>query len=88
MTTLWDAYKEAENEQARAEADKWFTPVQTKKCVHTEHCCIEDGCKYDNDDCPVWLGLQAQSHPCEYCDGKIPVVLKETIGKRQAYAFG
>lgn len=42
-------------------------PQSYKKCVHTEHCCIYNGCKYGDDDCPVWLGLKPQSYP--YCDG-------------------
>ena len=36
------------------------------KCVHTEHCCRNCGCKY-NDHCPVWLGYKVQSYPCEGC---------------------
>lgn len=38
-----------------------------KKCVHTEHCCRIHGCKYGDDDCPVWLGYKSQSYPCESC---------------------
>ncbi len=42
---------------------------KTKKCVHTEHCCIEHGCKYGEEDaCPVWLGYKPQSYPCESCE--------------------
>lgn len=37
------------------------------KNVHTEHCCVEHGCKYGDLDCPVWLGYQRQSYPCEDC---------------------
>ena len=33
------------------------------KCVHTEHCCAEMGCKYGDYDCPVWLGYKKQSFP-------------------------
>jgi len=35
--------------------------------VHTEHCCIEHGCKYSHDDCPVVAGKMRQSHKCETC---------------------
>ncbi len=42
-------------------------PVQQAKCVHTEHCCVEHGCKYGHDDCPVVSGLKNQSYPCESC---------------------
>lgn len=38
-----------------------------QKCVHTEHCCIYHGCKYGDDNCPVWLGYKPQSYP--YWDG-------------------
>lgn len=39
----------------------------TEKCVHTEHCCIDHGCKYGDADCPVCLGLKPQSFQCEQC---------------------
>ena len=35
--------------------------------VHTEHCCIYHGCKYNDDDCPVASGKQPQSYLCEDC---------------------
>lgn len=35
--------------------------------VHTEHCCYKHGCKYANEQCPVTLGIQSQSYPCEEC---------------------
>lgn len=35
--------------------------------VHTEHCCLEHGCKYGDDDCPVETGRKRQSYQCEYC---------------------
>jgi len=38
------------------------------KDVHTEHCCVDHGCKYCDDNCPVELGLKKQSYPCEDCD--------------------
>lgn len=39
------------------------------KCVHTEHCCKEHGCKYgEGKYCPIENGTKKQSFPCEYCD--------------------
>lgn len=38
-----------------------------RRCVHTEHCCVNHGCKYGDPDCSVWLGLRNQSYPCETC---------------------
>lgn len=38
-----------------------------EKNVHTEHCCLEHGCKYNDLNCPVATGKQKQSHPCEMC---------------------
>ncbi len=40
----------------------------SNKNVHTEHCCCKHGCKYGNEDCPVFLGVQKQSFPCENCE--------------------
>ncbi len=37
------------------------------KCSHTEHCCALHGCKYNNPDCPVYLGHKPQSFTCEDC---------------------
>lgn len=31
------------------------------------HCCIEHGCKYGYDDCPVVLGIIKQEGLCEQC---------------------
>lgn len=39
-----------------------------EKCVHTEHCCLTHGCKYNDDDCPVINGVKPQSFPCEICE--------------------
>jgi hypothetical protein len=41
------------------------------KCVHTEHCCVKHGCKYGDDNCPVWLGYKRQSFPCELCSEEL-----------------
>jgi len=38
------------------------------KCVHTEHCCKEHGCKYREDNCPVVRGVKNQSYLCEECE--------------------
>jgi hypothetical protein len=39
----------------------------TKKDVHTDHCCIVHGCKYDEDDCTVESGELVQEYLCEDC---------------------
>ncbi len=36
------------------------------RCCPT-HCCIEHGCKYGYEDCPVVLGEVKQAYPCETC---------------------
>ena len=65
-------------EQAQRIKDVWgykepepphvFTSDQ--KCVHTEHCCVQNGCKYgEEDSCPVWLGYKKQSYG-SYEDGE------------------
>lgn len=38
-----------------------------KKDVHTEHCCVEHGCKYSDVTCTVTTGKAPASHPCEWC---------------------
>lgn len=38
------------------------------KGVHATHCCKEHGCKYGDEDCPVYLGIIKQEYPCEYCE--------------------
>lgn len=40
------------------------------KNVHTEHCCIQHGCKYGDNDCPVYSNRTQviQSYPCESCN--------------------
>lgn len=47
----------------------WVIP-ESKKDVHTEHCCILHGCKYGEDDyyCTVATGRKPQSYPCESCN--------------------
>jgi len=35
---------------------------------HSSHCCIRHGCKYDNENCSVVLGILEQEYPCEACE--------------------
>lgn len=37
------------------------------KDAHTEHCCLEHGCKYFDPDCTVMSGEKEQSYECEDC---------------------
>lgn len=47
----------------------------TKIGVHQTHCCSIHGCKYGDDDCPVYLKEIKQAYPCESCElDKIYVV--------------
>ena len=50
------------------------------KCVHTEHCCLQHGCKYGDYDCPVTSGIKIQSFDCEDCveDKKDPMYIRIT----------
>jgi hypothetical protein len=41
---------------------------KNKYGVHASHCCIEHGCKYGDEDCPVVSGEIKQKYLCEYCD--------------------
>ncbi len=45
--------------------------MNKNKCVHTEHCCILHGCKYNDDDCPVENNIKPQSCLCESCSFQI-----------------
>lgn len=41
---------------------------ESKKDVHTEHCCVLHGCKYmENFSCPVVQKQKPQSFICETC---------------------
>jgi hypothetical protein len=45
------------------------TPQTEKKTdVHTEHCCIDHGCKYGDKNCTIVTGAKVQSYPCEECE--------------------
>jgi hypothetical protein len=35
--------------------------------AHDTHCCIEHGCKYGQEDCPVANGVRRQQYMCETC---------------------
>ena len=37
--------------------------------VHATHCCLEHGCKYGDDDCPVMMGTVdgLSAEECEHC---------------------
>ena len=35
--------------------------------VHAAHCCLKHGCKYADEDCPVYSGKIDQKYPCEFC---------------------
>lgn len=35
--------------------------------VHNSHCCVDHGCKYGDDDCPVVLGKVPGIY-CEQCE--------------------
>lgn len=37
------------------------------KDVHTEHCCVDHGCKYGHDNCTVTNLIEKQSYLCESC---------------------
>lgn len=60
-----------------------FIPPVGKTDVHTEHCCIEHGCKYGEDDCPVYLGYSKQTYRCESCEEVDPVATIEEIESRR-----
>jgi len=46
-----------------------FIPeVKENRDVHTEHCCVFHGCKYNDNDCPVENRIKRQSYPCEQCE--------------------
>lgn len=43
-----------------------LAPLRTDS--HTEHCCLQHGCKYRDDFCTVTTKVLPQSYPCEWCD--------------------
>lgn len=38
-----------------------------EKDVHTGHCCLSHGCKYDDKNCTVMSFERGQEHGCEEC---------------------
>ncbi len=56
---------------------------ESEKCVHTEHCCVNHGCKYMHSDCPVWLGNKTQSFPCEDCSDIVLPITKAELKHRK-----
>lgn len=42
-------------------------PDKSDRDVHTEHCCIKHGCKYESADCTVTSGEKVQSYLCWEC---------------------
>lgn len=84
-------------EQAQKIKDAWgYKDIEPphkfnheNKCVHTEHCCASNGCKYgEEDSCPVWLGYAKQSYG--YWDGEetlpIPNIPTSVFLKRREEA--
>lgn len=64
--------------------NEYFSPEVGEKCVHTEHCCIEHGCKYGKEDsCPVYLGYKKQTYRCEICEEVDPVATINEIKHRR-----
>ena len=37
--------------------------------MHLEYCCLEHGCRYGDEECPVGSGIIKQTHPCDECEG-------------------
>lgn len=35
--------------------------------THIAHCCLQHGCKYGDNNCPVFTKKAIQSHPCRDC---------------------
>ena len=55
---------------------------ESQKDVHTEHCCILHGCKYNEDfNCPVVHARKPQSFICESCahDGIINLDMLQEV---------
>ena len=40
---------------------------KNKYGVHITHCCSKHGCKYNDKDCPVVLGIVEQKYECIDC---------------------
>lgn len=65
--SIMDKAVEARSKNIKDAASR-FSSAGGDTDVHTEHCCLWDGCKYGAYDCPVQTGVKPQSSPCEQCD--------------------
>lgn len=77
----WKRFNEKEIERHAAESGlrnlskskKVLKKLSDKNTdVHTEHCCKDCGCKYNDEDCTVVTGLKPQTFKCgtlEVCEG-------------------
>lgn len=64
--------------------------------VHTEHCCVQHGCKYGFlgtmhaglKRCTVMTGEKKQTHPCEFCDEEMPELQGWALIINEMYNLG
>lgn len=64
---------------------------EAQRDTHTEHCCVDHGCKYNDDQCPVISETKRQTGLCQDCNDHDPewldlksrdsLTLKETDSK-------
>ena len=47
-------------------------PVRNPE-THRTHCCVNHGCKYGAEDCPVEDRSTVQEYPCEWCPESVTV---------------
>lgn len=58
-------YKLKEELKSEIRKENGTSIPKEKWGVHETHCCRKHGCKYfENEDCPVVLGLIKQAYPC------------------------
>lgn len=43
--------------------------VHLELSLHTAHCCSRHGCRYNDEQCPVFFGKTKQDGPCLECKG-------------------
>ncbi len=62
------------------------------KDVHTEHCCLQHGCKYRDPDCTVVQKRAPQSFRCEDCEDDLgfsapamPAAFKDLVAKTRIH---
>jgi hypothetical protein len=41
--------------------------VHLESSLHIAHCCVHHGCKYHDEQCPVYFGHLSQEGPCSEC---------------------